>query len=596
MSRRRTFDPKPVKFAVWGAALFVLIRVAYRALFNGAGGPSQLWEIPALRLPSPLSTVTLFGPVSVEGLWAAVQSALPLAGILVLWGTVLALVDYRRILRSLQRIGPGRSTLHALGIMLAAFPSVVSSITSVRRSAALRDVRGARGAALVISAIVTRSIEMALTTGGAMESRGFGHRTDRATGMCEFPVEARGLGLHHSGNVILGDLNLSCEPGSVTVVTGDTGTGKTTLLRSLAGQFHHLDGGMHTGSLFVGAVDRLTTPPRDTAHFVGFVPQDPRTAFISEYVNDELTVAAELCGNDLDAAEYRARSVMNELGISALFGRTTASLSAGEATLVAIAAALVVQPTVLILDEPLADLDTVSRTTVLTALARIAEHTDIAVVVSEHRTESLQSLATQVVRLAGGAATVGGPELLTAASDDTPALSEVSSVVALCGPNGVGKTTLLARANADEHGSALVPERAADLLLTTSVHAECSLNDRVRRLERGSTLRVLDALSPEHINPALHPHDLSTGQQLLLALAIQVSHNPNHLLIDEPTRGLDAATRNRVAHVLHTQAAQRRVTVATHDMQFVRHIGAMVLPMPDRGSVTAANLHTGVHR
>lgn len=576
---------------MWGAALFVLVRVMYRALFNGAGGATLLWEIPAVRLPAPLSTVTLFGPVSVEGLWGAVFSALPLAGILVVWGMVLAVVDFRRILRTLQRVGPGRATLHALGIMLATFPSIVSSVTSVRRSAALRGVRGIRGGALVVSAIVTRSIEMALATGAAMESRGYGHSTDRATGMCEFPVEARDLSLHHTGKLIIGDLNLSCAPGSVTVITGDTGSGKTTLLRALAGQFQHLDGGAQTGSLFVGAVDRLATPPRDTAHFVGFVPQDPRTAFIAEYVNDELTAAAELCGHDLDAAEYRARTIMTELGIAALWDRTTASLSAGEATLVAVAAALVIQPTVLILDEPLADLDTASRTSVLAALTRIAERTRIAVVVSEHRTESLHTLATTVVRLAGGAATVGGAELVAVAPDDVTPLPQNPSLVALCGPNGVGKTTLLARANDNERGSALVPERAADLLLTSSVQAECSLNDRVRQLERGTTLGILDALAPESINPALHPHDLSTGQQLLLALAIQVAHNPHHLLVDEPTRGLDAATRNRVAQVVRDQATHRRVTVATHDMQFVPHIGATVVSMPGRDSVTVADLH-----
>lgn len=596
MTRRRSFDPRPLRFALWGAAIFVKLRLVYRSVFNGAGGETVLWNVPVMRLPDPLSTVTLGGPVSAEGLWAAAVSALPVAMFLVAWGALLAFVDFRRILRVLRHSVHGRAILTALGIMLSTFPSVVASVGTVRHSARLRGVRGIRAAALVVSAVVTRSVELALTTGAAMESRGFGHASNRATGMCEFPVEARRLSLFHGDRMIIGELDLSCTPGSVTLVTGDTGSGKTTLLRALAGQFQHIDGGTHTGVLHVGAVDRRATPPRDTAHFVGFVPQDPRTSFIAETVADELVISAELSGGELDAAHYRATTIATELGITHLLQRSTASLSSGEATMVAIAAALVVQPTVLILDEPLADLDDIARDTVVSAVTRITEHTHIAVVVSEHRTALLHDLATTVVRLSDGRAHIGGRELCEPTLFAEITRVPIASLRAVLGPNGVGKTTVLSRAAAVDPAIALVPERAADLLLTTTVAADCALNDRARRLPRGTTWDRICTISDGSISPQQHPHDLSTGQQLLVALAIQTAHNPEHLMVDEPTRGLDAITRGRIVELLHHNSTHRLVTIATHDTEFVSQLGAAIIPMPTRESVDERTVASaGVH-
>ncbi len=592
MTRRRSIDPRPLRFALWAAVIFVALRLVYRSVFNGAGGDTVLWTIPSMRLPDPLSTVTLWGEVSVEGLWLAAVSAFPVAMFLVAWGALLAFVDFRRILRALRHSVHGRSILTALGIMLSAFPAVVASVTSVRRSAGIRGVHGVRGAALVVSAVVTRSVELALNTGAAMESRGFGHSTQRATGMCEFPVEARRLSLFHGDRLIIGDLDLSCAPGSVTVVTGDTGSGKTTLLRALAGQFQHLDGGTQLGTLHVGAVDRRDTPPRDTAHFVGFVPQDPRTSFITETVEDELIVSAELSGGELDAARFRATSITHELGIDHLADRTTASLSAGEATLVAIAAALVIQPTVLILDEPLADLDAASRATVLAALTAIVRQTHIAVIVSEHRTAGLRELATSVVRLSNSTAHHGGLELWDTPDTVRASTSHRPELRAILGPNGVGKTTLLNSAAAADPTIALVPERAADLLLTTSVAGDCAVNDRTRRLPRGTTWGIVQSISNGGIEALQHPHDLSTGQQLIVALAIQSAHDPAHLVVDEPTRGLDDSARARIANLLRTESLQRHVTVATHDSEFVALLGAQQVPMPTRDSLDAAAFTT----
>lgn len=594
---------KPLWLSVWFALGFVAIRVTYRVAFGGAHGVGDVvWDIPAVRLPAPLTTVSVGGTVTVDGIVIAAQSAVPFAAVIVAFGIIGTIVDVRTLLVRVRPRGLGRAIVTAAGIAVTTVPVLGSAITRVRESGRWR---GMRPGMWMLAPILSWTVEHALVVAGALEARGFGRSLNAPAGVCEFPIEARDVRLAIGERTIVRIPTLSCESGSVTVVTGDTGSGKTTLLRAIVGLFQHLDGGGQTGTLLVGAANRAEVPPRDTAHFVSFVPQNPRTAFLTPSVRDELQSATDLCAGDRDAAHFRAASITRELGIDHLIARPIEHLSAGEATVVAIAVALVSQPTVLVLDEPLADLDLDSRARVLGVLTRIARGTDIALVVAEHRTASLASFATQVVRLSGGTATVGGTELIADTCDEASAVvrrdsgavgSTASRVTAVWGPNGVGKTTLL-RSMAHVSTSAFVPERPADILLTDSVSAECRRNDRVRGLVRGTTQARLESLSSTVAHSTSHPHDLSAGEQLLLAVAMQSAHGPELLLVDAPTRGLDPESRRNVAAALTSCAPSGNVIIATHDAEFTALLAATIVPMTEPGQVTPDHfVHIGVPR
>lgn len=165
-------------------------------------------------------------------------------------------------------------------------------------------------------------------------------------------------------------------------------------------------------------------------------------------------------------------------------------------------------------------------------------------------------------------------------------------ITALMGRNGAGKSTLLsalAGALAPSGGKVrvvdsepvrlngrariqrvgLVPQDPGSLLYGATVAEECRLSDREGDLAAGTTAGVLDSLS-SGLDPELHTRDLSEGQRLTLALAVVTAHRPALLLLDEPTRGLDDASKSHLVELLGSLAAAgTAVLFATHDVELV---------------------------
>ncbi|WP_370328465.1 ATP-binding cassette domain-containing protein [Euzebya sp.] len=180
----------------------------------------------------------------------------------------------------------------------------------------------------------------------------------------------------------------------------------------------------------------------------------------------------------------------------------------------------------------------------------------------------------------------------------TPAVRDVDldlhagQVVALMGRNGSGKSSLLWAlqgsgrrdggqvvvagqdpAGLDPRGArrlvGLVPQTPSDLLYLSTVDAECAQADDESDAPSGSCRALLDGLVGA-IAGDTHPRDLSEGQRLALALAVQLTAEPRVVLLDEPTRGLDQRAKQRLTAVLRRLAADRAaVVVSTHDVEFV---------------------------
>ncbi|TDE95956.1 ABC transporter ATP-binding protein [Occultella glacieicola] len=185
-------------------------------------------------------------------------------------------------------------------------------------------------------------------------------------------------------------------------------------------------------------------------------------------------------------------------------------------------------------------------------------------------------------------------------------------VVALMGRNGAGKSSLLwalsgagprsagtvrTAAGADPADQrpavarrqvALVPQSPTDLLYLATVSAECAAADSQADAEPGSTARILGSITPG-IDPGRHPRDLSEGQRLALAVAVQLAAAPAVLLLDEPTRGLDyPAKAELVAALAGLRRQGRTVLVASHDVEFVAQLADRVLLLADGEVVTDA--------
>ncbi|MEY4390746.1 MAG: hypothetical protein RLZZ400_489, partial [Actinomycetota bacterium] len=115
---------------------------------------------------------------------------------------------------------------------------------------------------------------------------------------------------------------------------------------------------------------------------------------------------------------------------------------------------------------------------------------------------------------------------------------------------------------------------ASDILLATSVRAE---------LPNSRAVEVFQTLVGE-VNLESHPHDLSAGSQLALAIAIQVSENPMTLLLDEPTRGLDHAAKQKLLELISEFVRQdKQVVVATNDREFATALNGKVIQLTGFG-------------
>lgn len=144
------------------------------------------------------------------------------------------------------------------------------------------------------------------------------------------------------------------------------------------------------------------------------------------------------------------------------------------------------------------------------------------------------------------------------------------------GPTGAVDPATL-RADVARQQVALVPQVPADLLYLDTVAAECTDSDQHSAADAGTTAAILRRLAPG-IPPERHPRDLSEGQRLALVLAIQTAASPRILLLDEPTRGLDYATKARVAtEVAALAAGGGSVLLSSHDVEFVAGVADRVI-------------------
>jgi energy-coupling factor transporter ATP-binding protein EcfA2 len=219
-------------------------------------------------------------------------------------------------------------------------------------------------------------------------------------------------------------VELSVEPGELVVLAGRSGSGKSTLLRAACGLVPHFHGGEIQGSVEVAGLDARSQGPGELARVVGLVAQDPETKIVSTTVHAEIGLALELRGESAAARARAVEEVALALAIPDLLDRATDTLSGGELQRVALAAALVARPPLVLLDEPTSQLDPVAGDELIWLLRRLNEQWGTAVVLCEHRLERCLAAADHAVAMSEGSVAFAGPprEMLEWALADDPAL------------------------------------------------------------------------------------------------------------------------------------------------------------------------------
>jgi energy-coupling factor transport system ATP-binding protein len=228
----------------------------------------------------------------------------------------------------------------------------------------------------------------------------------------------------------LRDVNLTINEGVLCLVTGATGTGKTSLLAAINGLVPHFTGGNVSGSVVVDGRDTRATHPPAMADLVGYVGQDPARGFVTETVEYELAYGMEQAGVDPSTMRARVEETLDLLGISQLRNMSVSDLSGGEQQRVAIGSVLTAHPRILVLDEPTSALDPGAAEEVLAAVTRLVHDLGLTVVLAEHRLERIVQYADQLVVIdADGRVTSGDPRTTIQHSDMVPPVVELGRAV-----------------------------------------------------------------------------------------------------------------------------------------------------------------------
>lgn len=507
-----------------------------------------------------------------------------------------------------------------------------------------------------------------------------------------FKIENLSFAYSDKSDNVLEEVSFSVNSGDFVLICGKSGCGKTTLLRLLKPAISPF--GKVSGSILFGGKPLTSYTEREQASKIGFVMQNPDNQIVTDKVWHELAFGMESLGFSNSEIRRRVAETASFFGIQSWFFKNTCELSGGQKQLLTLASVMVMQPSVIILDEPTSSLDPISAQSFLKTLEKINRELGTTIIISEHRLEDVFPLASSVIVMDNGKITANDtpkkigrilkslrhemyqalpapvrvyeaiddssecpltvcdgrlwleeyaagntlmPELIPqdkpfdAPCENTIAAYDVwfryskelpdiikglsleikrGELYALVGGNGTGKTTALSvisgiltpyRGKIFINGIPVSKTLYNGILGFLPQNPQCMFTQRTVYLdlyemlstqkisaeEREKKLHEISALC--HIEGLLdsHPYDLSGGEQQRAALAKLLLLNPQLLLLDEPTKGMDASFKDGFADIIKS-LNKNGVTVlmVSHDIEFCAEYADRCAMLFD-GSITA---------
>ena len=404
------------------------------------------------------------------------------------------------------------------------------------------------------------------------------------------------------------------------VITGPSGCGKSTLCRAIGGFIPEMIPASIEGEIRVGGCSVRETDSAQIAQQVGYIQQDPDAQICTLRVEREIAFGPEnLC---LPIEEVRARvdECLSAVGIEHLRERETTDLSGGEKQRLAIASILAMQPKVLLLDEPTANLDPDGARSLFELLRRLREERGVTLVVVEHRIRPLLEMEPRVLVLDRGRLVrrharerIDARDLGMRIDDETrrptgerlvrierlafgygePLFQDLTldlcreEILGVIGPNGGGKTTLLRLiAGLETPDAGRIERPAAGGIGFVFQHPHHQIFERTvtgelridspetspGEFERWLAAGRLNGLG------GVPPLSLSLGEQRRLTLLTALRRRPVLLLLDEPFIGQDRRNVEWIVSTIRAHCAGGGgVVLVSHDVALVEALADRVL-------------------
>ena len=428
------------------------------------------------------------------------------------------------------------------------------------------------------------------------------------------------------------DIDLNIEDGQFVVLCGESGCGKTTVTRLINGLIPHYYEGKMTGEVWVNGAKVSEQPLYDTAAVVGSVFQNPRSQFFNVDTTSEITFGCENLGQPEKDIRERFAKTVRDFRLEKLMDRNIFHLSGGEKQKIACAGVSIMEPDVLVMDEPSSNLDAASILDLRKILA-FWKSQGKTIIVSEHRLYYLRGLADRFIYLADGQvshdysaaefeqlteqqrsdmglrtfalerllppvlpqqaktalalrnfhfAYKNEPETLHIMDCEIP----TNRIVGIIGNNGAGKSTFSrCFCGLEKHCGEIVwngrKYRPKDRLSTCymvmqevnhQLFTESVLDEVLISMEEENQERAEEILNRLDLLAFKdrHPMSLSGGQKQRVAIASAIASKRSILFFDEPTSGLDYKHMKEVANVLR-QVRDTGITVyvITHDLELI---------------------------
>ncbi|MGT2721365.1 ABC transporter ATP-binding protein [Streptococcus porcinus] len=415
----------------------------------------------------------------------------------------------------------------------------------------------------------------------------------------------------------LNKVNINLDLGELVFLTGRSGSGKSTLLNIINGIIPEVIEGQLVGDLWLDGQKHLKVHERHL--LLGNVFQNLRSQFFTTNTTSELVFEMENCGVAHQDMVRRLKAINEKFKIEALLDRHVMTLSSGERQLLALLTALMMNPKILIFDEPSANLDYGNVMRLRQQIAALKKE-DKLIIIADHRCFYLQGMMDQVLLLEDGTLksyaseeafyqTYYGKRVFDLFSHLYPAreisqtmietvkIDQVSyknilkditlsfhqyEIAVIVGNNGAGKTTLAkliaqllkpSKGSIEVESQPLYIMQEADFQLFSSSclkELEITCHDNEKNKE---ALQLVDLYDLKH----KHPHSLSGGEKQRLQLAIAFVSSSDVIILDEPTSGLDKVSMEKVIVMLKLLKKEKTIIVISHDYEFIRGIADRII-------------------